>query len=289
MNMLQMITAEAARNAPHLTTLRETLVKEILHHEILLQMRNLGLLQHMVFIGGTCLRACYGADRLSEDLDFTTTKPLHGSDFEPLVSRMPELLQGRFGIPVSVKPPKISKEGDDVVTWKFSLEIEPQNRAAPKQKIHVDICDMPSFDIQPMMLRNHYGVDLGTSGLILNTESLSEILADKILAFALRPNRIKGRDVWDIIWLTNKGVELPTDTLLRKAEAKGSTDEFKDALSERLKEMDSGDVAQAFKNEMRRFLPGDIVQQTIMNPGFWNFAKLRVGELSTILLKSSEG
>ena len=30
-----------------------------------------GLLQKLCFIGGTCLRACYGSSRLSEDLDFT--------------------------------------------------------------------------------------------------------------------------------------------------------------------------------------------------------------------------
>ena len=37
-----------------------------------------------------------------------------------------------------------------------------------------------------MMLRNLYGIDLGTSGLILQAQSREEILADKMVAFAFR-------------------------------------------------------------------------------------------------------
>jgi predicted nucleotidyltransferase component of viral defense system len=45
--------------------------KELLHHDILREMSMAGLLKNLTFIGGTCLRACYGSSRLSEDLDFT--------------------------------------------------------------------------------------------------------------------------------------------------------------------------------------------------------------------------
>jgi hypothetical protein len=60
-----------------------------------------------------------------------------------------------------------------------------------------------------MMLRNLYGIDLGTSGLILQAQSREEIFADRIIAIAFRDNRIKNRDLWDIAWLTQQGVELP--------------------------------------------------------------------------------
>ena len=42
---------------------------------------------------------------------------------------------------------------------------------------------------------------MGTGGLIIQAESKEEIFADKLIAFALRPNRIKYRDLWDIVWL----------------------------------------------------------------------------------------
>ena len=38
-------------------------------------------------------------------------------------------------------------------------------------------------------------------GLILQAESREEILADKIVALALRPNKLKNRELWDIGWL----------------------------------------------------------------------------------------
>jgi len=51
------------------------------------------------------------------------------------------------------------------------------------------------------MLRNLYGVDLGTSGIILRAQSREEILAEKVIALAFRENRIKNRNLWDIAWL----------------------------------------------------------------------------------------
>ena len=58
-----------------------------------------------------------------------------------------------------------------------------------------------------MMLLNHYGVDMGTSGLIIQAQSREEIYTDKIIAFAFRPNRIKYRDLWDILWLHGQGLK----------------------------------------------------------------------------------
>jgi len=56
---------------------------------------------------------------------------------------------------------------------------------------------------------------MGTSGLIVQAQSREEILADKYVAFALR-NRIKNRDLWDILWLQRQGVNLPVTLLADK-------------------------------------------------------------------------
>jgi predicted nucleotidyltransferase component of viral defense system len=66
-----------------------------------------------------------------------------------------------------------------------------------------------------MMLLNHYKVDMGTNGLIIQVQSLEEIYADKLVAFALRLNRIKYRDLWDILWLHQKGL-IPRFELIPK-------------------------------------------------------------------------
>jgi predicted nucleotidyltransferase component of viral defense system len=55
---------EALRAQDGLAPLRMVVEKELLHHDILREMAEAGLLQSLTFIGGTCLRACYGSNRL---------------------------------------------------------------------------------------------------------------------------------------------------------------------------------------------------------------------------------
>lgn len=71
MNLFDQLVNEALDNNTELTQLRIVVEKELLHHDILLALSESGMLEKLCFIGGTCLRACYGSNRLSEDLDFT--------------------------------------------------------------------------------------------------------------------------------------------------------------------------------------------------------------------------
>lgn len=60
MNLFDQLVTEAINNQQDLSTLRVVVEKEILHHDILREMSTSGLLDSLTFIGGTCLRACYG-------------------------------------------------------------------------------------------------------------------------------------------------------------------------------------------------------------------------------------
>lgn len=82
-------------------------------------------------------------------------------------------------------------EANDVAKDHPEIEIRPSHKHLPAQRIHLDICAIPSRDPRPMMLRNLYGIDLGTSGLILQAQSREEILANKVIALAFLENRIK--------------------------------------------------------------------------------------------------
>ncbi len=70
MSLFDQLVDEALRSRAELATLRPVVEKEILHHDILRETIGAGLLAGLTFLGGTCLRACYGSARLSEDLDF---------------------------------------------------------------------------------------------------------------------------------------------------------------------------------------------------------------------------
>lgn len=71
MSLFDRLVDEALNNQREFSPLRAVVEKELLHHDILREMSEAGLLSDLTFIGGTCLRACYGSNRLSEDLDFT--------------------------------------------------------------------------------------------------------------------------------------------------------------------------------------------------------------------------
>src|SRR6478672_7011233 len=68
----------------------QNLMKEAIHLHLLSALSEAGVLQHVVFQGGTALRLCYGGERYSEDLDFVCGKAgayLDKVEFEKLIRR----------------------------------------------------------------------------------------------------------------------------------------------------------------------------------------------------------
>jgi len=174
-----------------------------------------------------------------------------------------------------------------VDTWKLKVQIRAGQRDLPAQRINIDICAIPSHDSRPMMLRNPYGVDMGTAGLIVQAQSRQEILADKLVALALRPNRLKNRDLWDIAWLQQQGVELPLALLpLKLQDHHCDTSRFLTLLGERRKALLAEPALEdAFRQEMRRFLPAALVAETVEKPEFWRYLATLVAEQCQRALK----
>ena len=280
MNLFDQLVDEALRSRMELTALRPVVEKELLHHDILREMGDAGLLAGLTFIGGTCLRACYGSERLSEDLDFTGGGDFQRSDLAELARVLKERLLIRYGLPVGVSEPV--KTSGNVSTWKITIETRPQKKHLSAQRIHLDICAIPSHDPRPMMLRNPYGIDLGTSGLILQAESREEILADKIIALAFRENRIKNRDLWDIAWINRQGIDLPENLVhLKIQDHRRGESEFVELLQARLGALKSEpEMRESFIKEMRRFLPAATVRGTIETLQFWSYLTQLVEDLA---------
>lgn len=289
MSLFDQLVNQALANNTELSPLRVVVEKELLHHDVLLAMSDSGLLRELCFIGGTCLRACYGSNRLSEDLDFTGGTNFQRSDLADLKEVLTSRLQGKYGLAIDVSEPV--KETGNVDTWKLRIQTRPEQRDIPAQRIHIDVCAIPSYTKQPKVLLNPYGVDMGTQGLIVNTQSLEEIYVDKILAFALRRGRIKNRDLWDMLWLKQQGISPALILLPNKLQDHNTAKEiFIQKTQERVQLLMAEPQAKTeFRQEMQRFLSIKIVEKTVNDDRFWDYLVSEVQELMRKAILSLEG
>lgn len=281
MSLFDQLVDEALKNRQDLAPLRVVVEKELLHHDILRVLSSAGLLARLTFMGGTCLRACYGSNRLSEDLDFTGGADFSRESLSAIAQVLVANLKAKYGLQVEVSEP--TRETGNVDTWKLKVQTRPGRKDQPAQRINIDVCAIPSYQSRPMVLLNPYGVEMGTSGLILQVESREEIFADKLVAFALRPNRIKYRDLWDMAWLHQQGVKPQTDLVPAKLKDHHCEPQhFWVRLDERRRSL-LGDpkVVTEFQQEMRRFLPSNLVTQTVDQPAFWSFLTGLMDDLCT--------
>ena len=286
MNLFERLVDEAILATPELTALRAVVEKELLHHDILREMNTAGLLSKLTFIGGTCVRACYGSSRLSEDLDFTGGADFTRAELSSLADILIKKLGRKYALHVEVAEPV--KESAGVDTWKMSVITHPDRKSMPAQRIHIDICAVPSRDRRPMMLRMSYGVDMGTAGLILQAQSRQEILADKMLALAFRPNRIKNRDLWDIAWLKQQGIELPTSMMKEKvADHHKEITAFATILRSRADALKTDpSMRDEFVKEMRRFLPARVAVETVEKTDYWAYLTNLVKDESELAIRA---
>ena len=271
MSLFDVLVDEALKNKQELAPLRVVVEKELLHHDILRVLSGAGLLTQLTFIGGTCLRACYGSNRLSEDLDFTGGADFTRDQLADMAAVLVQSLKTKYGLDITVAEPM--RDIGNVDTWKLKVQTRPGRKDIPAQRINIDVCAIPSYQPRPMVLLNPYGVEMGTSGLILQAQSREEIFADKLVAFALRPNRLKNRDLWDIAWLHQQQVKPALDLIKNKLnDHHAQTQAYLDAFSERATSLKIDPaIAKEFRNEMSRFLPNQIVKDTVLSDSFWQY------------------
>lgn len=240
MNLFDSLVERAIKNQQGFSTLRVTVEKELLHYDILRILKEKDLLKGLTFIGGTCLRMCSGAVRLSEDLNFTDA--------------VIEGIKEKYGFSVTVCDP--IKDINDVDTWKIKIVTRPETKHMPTQKINIDICSVKSYEKCSMFLQNNYGVDMGTDGLVIQAQSREEIYAEKLIAFDLRPNRLKYRDLWDMAWLHQRGIQPQLSLIfLKLQDISIPITHFISLFNERLEKLyQETQLFMEFKKEMNRFL-----------------------------------
>ena len=111
-------------------------------------------------------------------------------------------------------------------------------------------------------------IDAGTSGLIIMAESMAEILADKIVALAMRPNRVMNRDLWDIYQLRVQNIDLPIGLVKQQLfDRQIDFSYFKQRYTERLTQLET--QQQVFWREMQRFLNPEVYSDEFTDESWW--------------------
>jgi predicted nucleotidyltransferase component of viral defense system len=250
----------------------QNLMKEAIHLHLLSALSEAGILQRVIFQGGTALRLCYRGERYSEDLDFVCGKEgsyLEDIDFDGLVDKALEItkqtLQRDFDIDggqIMLKrptQPELVKGSDvSVAAWQIVVPVGPTPNT-PKSRIKIEFANVPAYDSKPVAVGATPGL-VQIEDVILRTETPNEILADKAVALTARA-ALKFRDVWDVWFLFNKlDAKADREMVLKKFADYGTTD-VQAKASARIEELTKEETAKAFYGEMKRFLPSARIAQ----------------------------
>lgn len=255
------IALETARERGDMAQL-PAIEKEIIHQEVIRALHDAGALERAAFQGGTCLRLCYGSPRYSEDLDFACGDGFGDLDGPGIADGIARRLAPLFDGGVRVRPPRLrgGAAGVSVARWTIVIDTAPERPDLPSQRIKLEMASVPARDVSPRAVVCDYDLLPGSyTGMLVPCESLDEIVADKLVAFAASTRAVRYRDLWDVSWVCAARSAHP-DRILGLVSSKRvdyAIEEPLEALLERgraLAEQVPG--TKAFRTQMARFVPG---------------------------------
>jgi predicted nucleotidyltransferase component of viral defense system len=256
--------------------MRPVIEKELLHYDILFALDKEGLLDKLTFQGGTLLRLCYGAQRFSENLVFAGGKEFNQSDLINLKKCVEKYIGERYGFEVSVKEPKelateTINQNIKVEKWQVSVTTSPGVRNMPKQKIKIEVINVPAYTRTLKTLRKNYDfLPDGYSDIFIPCETLEELYADKIVSLVNTEKYVRHRDIWDLRWIKQQEITLNMELVKNKISDYNITD-FNKKLNTMLKKLHSIIHSDDFRMQMSRFTPLDAQERTLKNEKFYGF------------------
>jgi hypothetical protein len=276
----------AALKTPGLQSIRPVVEKELLHYDILFALDKEGLLDNLTFQGGTSLRLCYGSSRLSEDLDFAG-----GSDFDSqrilmIKACLEDYIGRRYGLNVEVKQPSKEQlqqahQGGDikVLKWQVAITTAPAQRDVPKQRIKLEVANVPAYTRIPQPLQVNYSIlPDGYDDTLIIVETLDEVMTDKAVSLPNTQRYVRYRDVWDLRWLVQQGAAVNMDLLSKKI-SDYRIDDYVSKVEILLKNIPSIVRSKALLDELGRFLPADVQDRTIRTDKFLMFLENKLVEI----------
>jgi len=160
-----------------------------------------------VFTGGTCLRHCFGLNRLSEDLDFDLEKEIDVNNFVEEIYNYfnKEYLYRDLQVSVLQKGKQVLLKFP--VLYQLGLAKKPESDLL---HVKIDLSAVVSNKYEKLTsLKSLYNFNY-----IVIHYDLSSMMANKIVAILTRnrqigkenPNIIKGRDYFDLLWFLEKNI-----------------------------------------------------------------------------------
>ena len=277
---------DRAMEDPRLDGMQLVIEKELLHYDILFALEQGGFLDGLVFQGGTALRLCHGAPRFSEDIDFTGGPDFTASRLAELGSHLNDYLSRRYRLETIVRPPIDVQDTRDVskpVTsrWRISVVTRPAQPHIPRQRIHLEICNVPSYASELMPVRRNYEfLPDGYDDMIIRVETKEEILADKLVAFpVMLPRYTRWRDIWDMRWLVRQGSDVNAD-MVRAKIRDYRVEDYSGLLETAIDRLPELVSSEQFIGQMDRFLTESVAGNTVRQRTWRDVA---VRELQTLL------
>lgn len=264
--------------------MRSVIEKELLHYDILFALEKGRLLDKLTFQGGTSLRLCYGGNRFSEDLDFAGGKDFSSVMLADMKHCIEKYIGERYGLEVTVKEPKDLKQDPkyselSIDKWQIAVVTSPERKDLPKQKIKVEVANIPAYTREPQPLQINYDfLPDGYSDTLILTESLDEVMADKIISLPATTRYVRHRDIWDLAWLQQQGAALNMDLVKNKV-SDYKLERFNEMLENFLERLPGIVSSEAFIAEMKRFLPTDVFDRTLAQDKFQVYLKTTLAKL----------
>ena len=266
---------ERAQSA-HGDVSRQIIEKELLHYDILYCMEEEGLLDNLVFQGGTSLRLCHGSDRYSEDLDFSGGKGFSIDSFDGFKARIENRIARRYNLRSRVKVhSRPLRHGIDVARWWVNVETRPEKRDLPFVRIRIEVANVAAKTATTLPLRMNYDVlPENYRDIYMRVSTLDELLADKLIAFA-SAKAVRYRDMFDIGWLDSKGAVFDQTIFEQKVNDYAKQLNWESDYFKRTQQLEAGlsDLveSEAFRTRVGAFLSLDRYQATLGNVRYREF------------------
>ena len=284
----QAIADALIETMPDLAPCRPTVEKELLHLEMLRAMHEAGHLAELMFKGGTCLRLCHGALRLSEDLDFSGGPSFDQRLFDDLEDALRARIGHRFGLDVTVSSPKLAGQGTRTANrWMARIVTRPEPRPRLRvQRIKIEVDREPiSPKAQTLPVAGWHQSLRGTYVPVpVRTAPLREVSNDKAIALPmsiLERENPRFRDIWDLAWLAERPRNAAPDAtaVVAALTASGTTERYRDALRVTAERLPGIVESGPCRDALGRFLPRSVALETLEDRDYRRYLATKVIEL----------